>query len=95
MKTPKNEPWFGATAFTSVNDKLPRPGQWVMVEAPSVRCLGFLDPERGWRDVRDGHMIENVRSWCLIDADQRKTDASPTSWRTIPYTEPPVAPFPT
>jgi len=49
----------------SVNTKLPRLGQWVMVEAPSVRCLGFLDPSGGWRDACDGHFIENVQSWYL------------------------------
>ena|SRR5688572_254342 len=31
----------------SINDKLPRFGKWVMVEAPSVRCLGFLDRSGG------------------------------------------------
>ena len=50
-----------------VNDKLPRWGQWVVVEAPSVRCLGFLDPSGGWRDARDGHIIENVQSWAPIN----------------------------
>lgn len=46
-----------------VNDKLPRWGQWVVVQAPSVRCLGFLDPSGAWRDARDGHIIDNVQSW--------------------------------
>jgi len=46
-----------------VNEKLPRWGQWGIVEAPSVRCLGFLDPSGGWRDACDGHVIENVQSW--------------------------------
>ena len=55
-----------------VNDKLPRWGQWVIVEAPSVRCLGFLDPNGGWRDARDGHIIENVQSWSTTESDQGK-----------------------
>jgi hypothetical protein len=55
-----------------VNDKLPRWGQWVMVEAPSVRCPGFLDPNGLWRDARDGHIIENVRSWSTMEANQGK-----------------------
>ena len=56
-----------------VNDKLPRWGQWVMVEAPSVRCLGFLDPESGWRDACDGHKIENVESWSPINTASSHT----------------------
>ena len=56
-----------------VNDKLPRWGEWVMVEAPSVRCLGFLDPSGGWRDARDGHIIENVESWSPINAARAHT----------------------
>jgi len=55
------------------NDKLPRWGQRVMIEASSVRCLGFLDPHGGWRDARDGHIIENVQSWSRVEADQGKT----------------------
>jgi len=55
------------------NDKLPRWGQWVMVEAPSVRCLGFLDPSGAWRYARDGHIVENVQSWSPIGADEGNT----------------------
>ena len=60
MKTP---------AIYSVFEKLPRPGQLVMIEAASGRCAGFLDPERGWCDVRDGHIIENVESWSSLNID--------------------------
>jgi hypothetical protein len=52
-----------------VNDKLPRWGQWVMVEAPSLRRLAFLDPGGAWRDARDGHVIEDVQSWSPTNAD--------------------------
>ena len=65
------------SAIYSIYEKLPRPGQLVMVEAALVRCFGFLDPERGWCDVRDGHIIENVESWSPLDIghDQMRDSA--------------------
>jgi len=63
MKTDQGPDETRPPALISVNDKLPYLGQWVMVEAPSVRCLGFLDANGGWRDAYDHHIIENVRSW--------------------------------
>jgi len=50
----------------SVDDRLPRPSQWVMLVTPSLRCLGFLDAQGGWRRARDGSVIENVLSWHLM-----------------------------
>jgi hypothetical protein len=68
METLKNEPWIGATAFTSVKDKLPRFGQWVMVATPFACCVGFLRPGGVWREARDGTRIEQVESWHEMDA---------------------------
>ena len=68
------------------NDKLPRWGQWVMVEAPSLRCLGFIDPSGGWRDARDGHIIENVQSWSPTnndDCEMRRTNTFGERSRTL------------
>jgi hypothetical protein len=59
MKTESME----APALFSVNDKLPRSGQWVTVKSPSVDCLGFLDLSGVWHDVHDGSLIENVQAW--------------------------------
>jgi len=59
MKTESME----APAPFSVNDKLPRCGQWVMVKSPSVDCLGFLDLSGVWYDAHDGSLIENVQAW--------------------------------
>ena len=52
------------------SDKLPRWGQWVMVVTPFGRCLGFLDPQREWRDARDGSLLKDVQSWHLMEAGQ-------------------------
>ena len=74
MKTPKNEPWIGATAFISVKDKLPPFGQWVMVATPFACCVGFLGPWSVWRDVRDSTRIEQVEAWHALDSG----DGGPT-----------------
>ena len=66
----------------SVNDNLPRWGQWVMVVTPWFRCLGFLDPQGEWRHTDDGSMIEDVQSWYPIDPDQKAA----ASWRAISFT---------
>jgi hypothetical protein len=52
------------------SEKLPRIGRWVMVMTPLGSCLGFLDPEREWRDARNGTAIQNVQSWHLTDDGQ-------------------------
>ena len=56
--------------INSVNDKLPRWGQCVGVVTPYFQCRGFLEPSGEWRDAGDGSVIENVRSWFLIDAGE-------------------------
>jgi len=66
MNTKKNV-WIGATAFTSVKDKLPRFGQWVMVATPSACCVGFLGPWSVWREAQDSTRIEQVESWHAMD----------------------------
>lgn len=53
-------------ALFSVNDKLPRWGQWVMVVTPVFQSLGFFGPDAEWRHVRDGSPIEDVQSWYAI-----------------------------
>ena len=60
----------------SVNDKLPRWGQSVIVVTPYFHCRGFLGPEGEWRDTGDGSLIENVQSWCPIDPDEVKGQRS-------------------
>ena len=66
MKT-KKSPWIGATAFTSVKDKLPRLGQSVAVATPFACCVGFLGPGGVWRETCDGARIEQVESWHPVD----------------------------
>ncbi len=68
----------------SVNDKLPRRGQHVGVVTPYFQCRGFLDPEGEWRDTGDRSVIENVRSWFLIDPDEVKALQAPTSLASNP-----------
>ena len=67
MNTKKNV-WIGATAFTSVKDKLPRFGQSVTVATPFACYVGFLEPEGVWREACDGTRIEQVESWHAMDA---------------------------
>jgi hypothetical protein len=67
MKT-KKDPWIGATAFTSVKDKLPRLGQSVTVATPFACCVGFLGPGGVWREACDGARIERVESWHAMEA---------------------------
>jgi len=68
MKTNlKKSPWIGATAFISVEDKLPRFGQWVMVATPFACCVGFLGPWGVWREAHDSTRIEQVESWHPVD----------------------------
>ena len=65
------------SAIYSVYERLPRWGQWVMVEACSIHSLGFLDPRGGWRDASDGHVIEGVESWSPLkndDSEVRRDD---------------------
>jgi hypothetical protein len=69
-------------ALLSVNDKLPRLGQWVMVVTPWFHCLGSLGPHGEWRHTGDGSVIENVQSWYPIDADQKAA----ASWRATSFT---------
>ena len=52
-----------SSALFSVNDKLPRWGQRVMVVTPLFESLGFFGPDGEWRHARDGTPIENVQSW--------------------------------
>ena len=69
MKTKsKKNPWIGATAFTSVKDKVPRLGQSVAVATPFACCVGFLGPGGVWREACDGARIEQVESWHAMDA---------------------------
>ena len=58
------------SANYSVYERLPRWGQWVMAEASSVHSLAFLHPNGGWRDARDGHIIENVESWSPLNIEE-------------------------
>jgi hypothetical protein len=57
------------TAIYSVNDKLPRWGQYVAVVTPYFHCRGLLDPGGEWHHT-DGSVIKNVQSWYLVDADE-------------------------
>src|SRR5688500_11614928 len=57
----------------SINDKLPRWGQCVVVVTPCYNCRGFLDPRGEWRDAGDGSVIENVLSWYPPYADGSHT----------------------
>ena len=79
----------------SVNDKLPRRGQCVGVVTPYFQCRGFLAPDGEWRDTDDGSVIENVRSWFLIDPDEVNALEAPTSLASNLVQREPVAPFPT
>jgi hypothetical protein len=55
-----------SAALFSVNDKLPRWGQRVMVVTPVFESLGFFGPDAEWRHARDGSPIEDVQSWYAI-----------------------------
>jgi len=57
-------------AASFANNKLPRWGQWVMVVTPLGSRLGFLDPQAGWRDARDGSLLGDVQSWHPMDSEQ-------------------------
>jgi hypothetical protein len=58
---------MGATAFTSVKDKLPRLGQRVTVATPFACYAGFLGHGSVWRETSDGTRIEQVESWHAMD----------------------------
>ena len=55
-------------AFISVNERLPRFGQWVRIVTPGHRCLAFLGPHGIWRDVHSGCPIDNVECWQPLES---------------------------
>jgi hypothetical protein len=85
METPANY---------SIYEKVPRPGQLVMVANPSGRCVGFLDPERGWCDVRDGLTIEEVESWSPLNIGHSQMQESAQALASNPARLP-GSPLPT
>lgn len=76
METALTERTSGGTESPgqfSVNDKLPRWGQRVMVITPIFKCLGFLGPDSKWRDAWDGSAIEGVQSWSSMTMEREAT----------------------
>ena len=47
----------------SVNQRLPRVRQWVIIVTPSFRCMGYLDDKGQWRDAVRHQIIDGVKEW--------------------------------
>ena len=54
----------------SVTEKLPRPGQWVLVVTTSFRCMGFVDDKGTWRDFLRKEPIQGVTAWSRMTDDE-------------------------
>jgi hypothetical protein len=54
----------------NVSERLPRPGQWVLVITPSFRCMGFVDEKGTWRDFLRKEPIEGVQAWSRISDEE-------------------------
>jgi hypothetical protein len=53
----------------AVTDKLPTPGEAVMVICQTFRCRGYVDNSGIWRyDSNDNPIEESVLAWAEFDA---------------------------
>jgi hypothetical protein len=51
--------------YTFPEEGLPAFGRPVTVVTPSFRCLGFLDKEQSWRQLKDHVLITDVIAWAV------------------------------
>ncbi len=48
---------------------LPRPGEHVIVQCQSFRCLGYCDSDGAWRNSRTSRELAGVKWWSAIGDD--------------------------
>jgi hypothetical protein len=47
-----------------VEERLPRPSEWVIAITATFRCMGYIDEAGTWRDVNRNAAIQGVQAWC-------------------------------
>ncbi len=48
-------------------DSLPEPGEYVLAQCDSFRCLAFVDSDGQWKDFFHETVLPGVRSWIRFE----------------------------